>query len=639
MRKKGKLDLPPKAKGKGGIAVVFDLSALDVDSVDVGSDGFDQKVRLTFHYENIDLPPGISKDSLKVASFIESTGGWKGVPDSAVVGTDTVGNTIIVEVDHFSLWSVIDGDSVEAGETITLPLLEGFSLISPPVEPESTITSHTLLPLIPNSREIDRWNNAASLFESVIRASDGTVITDPANAFDVTAPEGFFVKVIAASEVTFRGSPIRVPVTLTLGKGFNIVGVPFPLGFTSHTLLPLIPNAREIDRWNNAASLFESAIRTADGTVITDPTDAFSIELGEGYFVKVLAFSEFTPPVSAPKAIAPEPHELEHRRFEEEVSANVFPFEVKVSNVTDLAATVSWISAENHLAQVQYGTDPDFSYYDIAYDVRGVEYPDDIHWVDIIGLTPDTKYYYRILPVDPNGKSEDEVRSFTTTPLLNSIPYPYAIYGKVVEDGGKEISDRGVLYATVIHKGKESYPISAATSASAYWSINLGNLRDRESGDLFRYLSGDEIVLEYYGPSGRYGTTKVEMGTDTPQDIGELILTETITLGVPSLDRNDNSHIPQVYALYPNFPNPFNPETVIHYDLPVQSHVELSVYNMIGQKVATLVNEQMDAGSHSVFWDGKDDNGESLASGVYLYRLKTDGSEEFVKIRKLVLMR
>ena len=60
---------------------------------------------------------------------------------------------------------------------------------------------------------------------------------------------------------------------------------------------------------------------------------------------------------------------------------------------------------------------------------------------------------------------------------------------------------------------------------------------------------------------------------------------------------------------------------------------------MIGQKVATLVNEQMDAGSHSVFWDGKDDSGESLASGLYLYRLKMDGSEEFVKIRKLVLMR
>ncbi len=105
------------------------------------------------------------------------------------------------------------------------------------------------------------------------------------------------------------------------------------------------------------------------------------------------------------------------------------------------------------------------------------------------------------------------------------------------------------------------------------------------------------------------------------------------------LQSEEVSDVPDSYSLHQNFPNPFNPETVIHYDLPVQSHVELSVYNMIGQKVATLVNEQIDAGSHSVFWDGKDDSGESLASGLYLYRLKMDGSEEFVKIRKLVLVR
>ncbi len=102
---------------------------------------------------------------------------------------------------------------------------------------------------------------------------------------------------------------------------------------------------------------------------------------------------------------------------------------------------------------------------------------------------------------------------------------------------------------------------------------------------------------------------------------------------------DDVSEVPDTYALPQNFPNPFNPETVIHYDLPLRSQVDISVYNMIGQKVATLVHQQMDAGSHSVLWDGKDDNGESLASGVYLYRLKTDGSEEFVKIRKLLLMR
>ena len=94
--------------------------------------------------------------------------------------------------------------------------------------------------------------------------------------------------------------------------------------------------------------------------------------------------------------------------------------------------------------------------------------------------------------------------------------------------------------------------------------------------------------------------------------------------------------IPEVYALSQNYPNPFNPETVIHYDLPFPSHVKLSVYNIMGQKVATLVDGERSAGSHSIVWDGKNNKGESLASGVYLYRMETEG---FVQTRKLVLMR
>ncbi len=96
------------------------------------------------------------------------------------------------------------------------------------------------------------------------------------------------------------------------------------------------------------------------------------------------------------------------------------------------------------------------------------------------------------------------------------------------------------------------------------------------------------------------------------------------------------SDLPDSYSLHQNFPNPFNPETVIHYYLPLQSHVDISVYNITGQKVVTLVDNQMDTGSHSAVWNGEDDNGESLASGVYLYRMETDG---FVKTRKLVLMK
>ncbi len=96
------------------------------------------------------------------------------------------------------------------------------------------------------------------------------------------------------------------------------------------------------------------------------------------------------------------------------------------------------------------------------------------------------------------------------------------------------------------------------------------------------------------------------------------------------------SKAPDSFSLHQNYPNPFNPETVIHYDLPIHSHVDISVYNIAGQKIATLVDKEMDLGSHSIIWDGKNNKGEGLASGVYFYRMETD---RFVQTRKLILMR
>lgn len=87
--------------------------------------------------------------------------------------------------------------------------------------------------------------------------------------------------------------------------------------------------------------------------------------------------------------------------------------------------------------------------------------------------------------------------------------------------------------------------------------------------------------------------------------------------------------VPAEFSLAQNFPNPFNPSTVIRYGLPQQSHVSLDVFNVIGQKVASLVNENQEAGYHEVHFSGS-----SLPSGVYFYRL-TAG--EFVRTLKMVL--
>ena len=81
------------------------------------------------------------------------------------------------------------------------------------------------------------------------------------------------------------------------------------------------------------------------------------------------------------------------------------------------------------------------------------------------------------------------------------------------------------------------------------------------------------------------------------------------------------------FKLERNFPNPFNPETVIKFNLPEASPVSLNVYNILGQVVRTLVDEELPAGIHSVTWDGRNGQGFDVASGVYFYRIKAGSFE------------
>jgi hypothetical protein len=94
--------------------------------------------------------------------------------------------------------------------------------------------------------------------------------------------------------------------------------------------------------------------------------------------------------------------------------------------------------------------------------------------------------------------------------------------------------------------------------------------------------------------------------------------------------------LPTVYNLSQNYPNPFNPTTTIDYSIPQSGNVELVIFNMAGQKVRTLVNERQDAAFYKVVWDGRNDLGESVASGLYFYRMV---SGNFSKIEKMTLVK
>ena len=93
---------------------------------------------------------------------------------------------------------------------------------------------------------------------------------------------------------------------------------------------------------------------------------------------------------------------------------------------------------------------------------------------------------------------------------------------------------------------------------------------------------------------------------------------------------------PDVYALHQNYPNPFNPVTKITYQLPEESYVAITIYNLAGQKVTTLVDGRRSGGFHAVDWYGKKSNGESVVSGLYFFRIET---ENFSKTLKMLLLK
>ena len=101
-------------------------------------------------------------------------------------------------------------------------------------------------------------------------------------------------------------------------------------------------------------------------------------------------------------------------------------------------------------------------------------------------------------------------------------------------------------------------------------------------------------------------------------------------------ETNLKSELPSSFVLHRNFPNPFNPETRIGYDLPIDTPVKLEIFNLLGRKIRILVDATQPPGSYSVIWDGRNDFGRSVASGVYVYQLRT---REKVLNRKLLLVK
>jgi DNA-binding beta-propeller fold protein YncE len=141
---------------------------------------------------------------------------------------------------------------------------------------------------------------------------------------------------------------------------------------------------------------------------------------------------------------------------------------------------------------------------------------------------------------------------------------------------------------------------------------------------------------ELIGQVGDWHDPESDGGTDGPRGAawdadGDVYLADFYTNGVylyttdyTSVDKDPKSIIPNNYVLKQNYPNPFNPDTKIEFSIPATEEVSITVYSLEGRLVKTLINQELRSGQHAVQWDGTNDVGTKVATGMYIYQLKTN---------------
>jgi hypothetical protein len=193
-------------------------------------------------------------------------------------------------------------------------------------------------------------------------------------------------------------------------------------------------------------------------------------------------------------------------------------------------------------------------------------------------------------------------------------------------DGKTPASDQ-LVYVTVNNGSESSIPLVALTNIHGFWTLEFGNLKTN-NGQVFKYQIGDNILVQ--SVNFQYAD---KINGDPIQSLGRHLL--------PSQDLVRSQTIPQKPMLYQNYPNPFNPETWIPYQLSQSADVNIIIYNAAGQVVRKLELTQQPAGLYldkdkAAYWNGKNQSGERVASGIYFYTIRAG---DFTATQKMILLK
>lgn len=172
------------------------------------------------------------------------------------------------------------------------------------------------------------------------------------------------------------------------------------------------------------------------------------------------------------------------------------------------------------------------------------------------------------------------------------------------------------------------YDVAPGDSVVIYFSVVMGPDVHVNPGDFYDY-SAPSSPQQFYD---RLDFAPLIANAGQADSVYEAEFASSSGIGPEAIPTT----LPDIISLSPNYPNPFNPSTVIRYNLPRRTYAEVMVYNLLGETVAMLASGIQDAGEHVVRWDGCDGYGHPAPSGIYFYQLKADGMSV---AKKMVLMR
>ena len=219
--------------------------------------------------------------------------------------------------------------------------------------------------------------------------------------------------------------------------------------------------------------------------------------------------------------------------------------------------------------------------------------------------------------------------------INNTVLQTYTNDGIVLAEYCENITIKNNIIAFNSEEGIEIVyqtppsPINFVNDYNCFWQNGAGPIRSPfEIGP--NSVLADPLIVDmanhnFYLRSGSPCLGAGEGGVN----IGALGITATTVSNV-------DSELPTTFELDQNYPNPFNAQTHINYQLPERSLVWLIIFNVLGQEVKTLVNEEKAAGHHTVLWDGKDNNNKPVGAGIYLYNMKAGN---FISSQKLAILK